>query len=102
MNPDQVKELYEKYFYYIIAGGLVFGAVIGLIPLLFGIRRGRRNLGIIAFILTIIDSGISPLLGLITMVIFTVIILFQKKEPLEVRVVNENPIGVSIDNSKDD
>jgi hypothetical protein len=81
MNPEQVKEFYEKYFYYIVAGSLVFGAVIGLVPLLFGIKRGNRNLGIIAFIVTIIDSGISPLLGLITCVIFTVIIIVKRAKP---------------------
>lgn len=102
MTPEQLREFYEKYFYYIIAGSLAFGAVIGLLPLLFGIRRGKKNLGIIGFIVTIIDSGFSPLLGLITCAIFTVVILLKKNEPAEGRVVNEVPLGVSDKNSTDD
>ena len=103
MNSEQFKELYDKYFYYLIAGGLVFGAVIGLIPLLFGIRRGNRNLGIVAFIVTLIDSGISPLLGLVTCVIFTVIIMVKRpqRETSENDVDNQNVAGVSINNSQD-
>lgn len=77
MDPNQVREIYEKYFYYIIAGSLVFGAIIGLIPLILGIKRARRNLGIIAWITTLIIAGLSPLLGLIVATIFTVIILLK-------------------------
>ena len=96
MNPEQFSEFYEKYFYYLIAGGLVFGAIIGLIPLLLGIRHGKRNLGILALVITIIDSGISPLLGLITCVIFTVIIVLIKKPQPD----SENAVNASVNNSQ--
>ncbi|MBK9214256.1 MAG: hypothetical protein IPM59_01435 [Chloracidobacterium sp.] len=76
MDPVQAREFFDNYFYYIIAGSLIFGALIGLVPLLIGRRRGRRNLGILGFVVTIVDSGISPILGFITAVVFTLVLIF--------------------------
>jgi len=79
MDPNQVRELYDKYFYYIIAGSLIFGAIIGLLPLVLGLKRGHRNLGIIAWIATLVTAGLSPLLGLIVAIVFLVIILLRPR-----------------------
>lgn len=76
MDPQQARDLFDNYFYYIIAGSVIFGALIGLVPLLIGIRRGRRNLGILGFVVTVIDSGVSPILGVITAIVFTLVLVF--------------------------
>lgn len=75
MDLVQAREFFDKYFYHIIAASLIFGALIGLVPLLVGRRRGRRNLGILGFVITIVDSGISPILGVITAVVFTLVLI---------------------------
>ncbi|MBP9664790.1 MAG: hypothetical protein KBD94_09215 [Pyrinomonadaceae bacterium] len=75
MDPQQARDFFDNYFYFIIAGSVIFGALIGLVPLLIGIRRGRRNLGILGFVVTVIDSGISPILGVITAIVFTLVLV---------------------------
>ena len=81
MNLEQIeqfRQFYQQYYYQILIGCFVIGAIFGSIPLLIGLRRDKRNLGIIAFIVTTIDSVIWLPLGLITAITFTVIILVQK------------------------
>ncbi len=80
MDPVQAREFFDTYFYYIIAGSLIFGVLIGLVPLLIGLRRGRRKLGFIGFVVTVVDSGISPILGVITAVVFTLVLVFGSKK----------------------
>jgi len=81
MDPvqiEQFKQFYLQYYYQILIGCLIVGAILGSVPLLIGLRRSKRNLGIIAFVVTIIDSVIWLPLGIITAIVFTVIILVQK------------------------
>jgi uncharacterized membrane protein affecting hemolysin expression len=86
MDPEQIqqfRQFYQQHYYQILVGCFVFGVILGSIPFFFGLRRGKRNLGIIAFIVTIIDSVIWLPLGLITAIVFTVIIIVQKTAPKE-------------------
>ena len=79
MTPEQIKEFYDTYFYYILAAGFVFGLLIGAIPLILGMKKGKRNLGIIAFVLVAILGAFSPLLSILVAVIFTVVIIVKSK-----------------------
>lgn len=75
MDQVQMQQLYQQYFYYILAAGIVIGLIFGAIPLIFGIKRGKRNLGLIGFILSGVAGAFSPLIAIILAVVFTVIIL---------------------------
>ena len=87
MTPEQIQqfqEFYNTYFYYIILGQLVFGLLVGAIPLILGVKRGKRNLGIIAFFVCVIGA-VSPLLCVLLAVIFSIVIIVKSKakEPAE-------------------
>ena len=82
MTPEQIqqfKEFYDTYFYYIILGQLVFGLLAGAVPLILGIKKGKRNLGIVAFIACAVIGAVSPLLCVIVAVIFSIVIVVKSK-----------------------
>ena len=76
--------IYNTYFYYIILGQLVFGLLVGAIPLILGVKRGKRNLGIISFFVCVIGA-VLPLLCVLLAVIFSIVIIVKSgaKEPAE-------------------
>ncbi|CAN5481211.1 hypothetical protein BH10ACI2_BH10ACI2_13820 [soil metagenome] len=80
MNPDQIKEFYDTYFYYIILAGVVFGLLIGAVPLILGIKKKKRNLGLIAIALCALTGSLSPLLCLIVAAVFTIVIIMKPRE----------------------
>lgn len=75
MNPEQIREFYDKYFYYILAGGILIGLLFGLVPLVLGIRKKKRNLGIVAIVSCAVVGGFSPILSIVAAVAFTIFIL---------------------------
>lgn len=79
MDYAQFREYFQRNFYYFLLGQLVFGAIIGAVPLLIGIRKGERKLGLIAFITSIILATVSPLLSIIVTIVFIVFIV--RKQP---------------------
>ncbi len=68
-------------FYYIVLAGVGIGLVLGLAPLLLGLRRNKRNLGIAGFLLSGIVGGFSPLLSIVAAAIFTFLVLRKAPEP---------------------
>lgn len=79
MDYGQFRETFQQNFYYFLIGQLVFGAIIGSVPLLLGIKRQKRNLGLIAFITSIVLATVSPLISLIVCVVFIIVILRSGK-----------------------
>lgn len=77
MDSQQLAEYAKEHWLMLLLINAGVGFVLGLIPLIFGIRRGKRNLGIIGLLVTTIVSIPSYLLGLISAVIFTIIV-FRK------------------------
>lgn len=75
MNLEEFKEIYDQYFYYILAAQIGIGLLFGSIPLVLGIRRDKRNLGVIGFISAGVVGAISPILSLIDAVVFTLLVL---------------------------
>ena len=82
MDQAQMQELYRQYFYYIIAAGVIIGLIFGAIPLILGIKRGKRNLGLVGFILAGLAGAFSPLVAVIIAVVFIVLVI-RKKRPNE-------------------
>ena len=70
------------YFIGVIFGALFAGGIIGLIPLILGINKGQKQLGIIGFACCIGGSFILGLLLSIPIaIVFTVIILNKANSP---------------------
>jgi len=80
MDQGQIRELYQQYFYYILAAGIVVGLVFGSIPLILGIRRKKRNLGLVGFILSGVAGAFSPLIAAIVSIVFVVLVVRSKSQ----------------------
>jgi len=79
MNSEQLRELYDKYFYYILIADIGIGLLIGLLPLILGIARKSRNLGIVGLVSSGVIGGLSPILSIIVAAIFTALIVRKSK-----------------------
>jgi hypothetical protein len=75
MNPEEIKELYSQYFYYILAADILIGLVFGLVPLIFGLRRKKRNLGFTGFLLSGLVGAFSPLLSIVVAAVFVFLVM---------------------------
>ena len=89
MDQAQAQQLVQQYFYYIIAAGVVIGLVFGSIPLILGIRRKKRNLGLAGFFLSGIAGAFSPLVAIIVSVVFIVLVV-RSKGPAEPEAGNDD------------
>tara|TARA_Y100001970_G_scaffold222937_1_gene274374 strand:+ start:6955 stop:7191 length:237 start_codon:yes stop_codon:yes gene_type:complete len=70
------------YFVGVIFGALIMGAIIGLIPLILGINKGQKQLGIIGLVSCIVGSLILGLfLSIPIAIVFTIIILTKSNSP---------------------
>ena len=96
MNQEQIQAFYDKYFYYILVGGVVIGMLFGLVPLVLAIKRQRRNLGLIALASCALVGGFAPIFSIIVAAAFTCWIFFSTRQPTEVIVTNEEPINVNV------
>ncbi len=80
-------------FWDLVLIGVGVGVVLGLIPLILGFVKGRRNLGIYGFVASIIGGGaISSVLSLIIVVVFVWLIL---KKPID-----KKPVETTIENNE--
>jgi len=77
-----------------------FGLLLGLIPLVLGFLKKERSYAVFGFLGSIIGGAILGIfLSVPVAVIFTWLILRKpKNEVVDVRVVNENPIDVKVEN----
>lgn len=64
------------YMHLLLIGAAV-GLVFGLIDLFFAFKKGRKGLGIIAFIVCLLLGTASPVLGFLAFVIFLIVILVK-------------------------
>jgi hypothetical protein len=89
-------------FWDLIIIGIGVGVVLGLIPLILGFVKNKRNLGIYGFIASIVSGSLSSILSFIAVIVFIWLILKKPivKEPSEIVNVNENPVKVEIDNTE--
>jgi len=64
-----------------MAFGAVTGLLFGLVPLLLGLKRGKRRLGIIGFLVCFLGgAGAGILLSLPALLIFTWLIVRKSRE----------------------
>ena len=67
----------EAYLFFALLGAGI-GLILGLIPLMMGIRRGHKKLGIAGLVVTILAGALSPFAAIVSAVIF-VIVLVRKR-----------------------
>lgn len=95
----QINLSYTEAITYIALIGLVVGFLLGLIPLILGIKKGKRNYGYYGIAASALLGLISPLLSVATVIVFVWLIL-KKPNSTEVAVVDEKPVDVPTDNSE--
>lgn len=93
MNTEQMREFFRQNFYYIIAAGVGIGLLFGTLPLILGIRRGKRNLGLLALIVCGASGGASPILALIVAGIFTWLVLRGPRTTAAVPIISLGILG---------
>jgi Na+/melibiose symporter-like transporter len=92
----------ELTYFQMILIGMGVGLVLGLIPLILGIVKGKRKLAIWGFVASIAAGAAWSVLSLITVIVFIWLILRKPSEakPVQDEIVNENPIDVSVEDSE--
>ncbi|HEY8563204.1 MAG TPA: hypothetical protein VIL74_22695 [Pyrinomonadaceae bacterium] len=87
----------ELTYFQMVLIGVGIGAVLGLVPLILGLVKGKKKLAIIGFFASIAAGAAWSVLALLVMIIFIWLIL---RKPVQVEVVNKNPIDVALKNSE--
>ena len=83
--------------------GMGVGLILGLIPLILGLIKGRKKLAVWGLVASIAAGTIQSFLALITVIVFVWLILRKsaEAEPVKVEVVDENPIDAAVKDSED-
>lgn len=79
------------------------GLVLGLVPLIFGFVKGRVKYGVIGLLACLVGGAVlGIILSVPAMVFFTwLVVRGGKADPVEVVVVNQAPIDVSVHEGKE-
>ena len=91
MSPEEVRAFASENLIYILVFNFILSLFLGIICLIVGIRRGKRNLGIIGLVISIIAGIPSWLFGLISAGVFTTIILVKSKSGKDTGMTIESP-----------
>jgi MFS family permease len=68
----------REFLIYAILIGAALGALFGLVPLILGIRRDNRRMGLYGFVASIVAGAFAPLLSIIIVAIFAWLIVKKK------------------------
>jgi hypothetical protein len=66
---------YTQFYLYIFLGQIIVGIILGLVPFFLGRKRGKASLGNWGLLVTIIAGAISPIAALISVGIYTWLIV---------------------------
>jgi len=66
-------------YYDLIIAGVVIGILLGLIPLILGIKKKNRKYGMYGFVGSVIGGAITPIISIIVVGIFSWLILRNSK-----------------------
>lgn len=64
-----------QFFSILLVIGFFVGLILGLIPLFMAIKREKKPLGVTALIVSVVLGTISPVLALISCIVFVIVIL---------------------------
>ena len=100
MDPSTLTTQQAIIFGILINAGI--GLVLGLIPLILGFVKGNAKYGVYGFLAAIVGGAIlGILLSIPAVVVFSWLIARDPKKPVEVVVVNQEPIDVSVTENTD-
>ena len=77
--------------------GMGVGFILGLIPLILGIIKGKKKPALWGFVASIAAGAVWSLLALVTMIVSVWLIL--RKPVQKVEVATENPVDVPVKDS---
>ena len=72
---EQIKLTYSEAVMYLALAGVLIGVLLGLVPLILGFKKKKRQYAIFGFVASIICGAIMPLLSIIVVAVFTWLIL---------------------------
>ncbi len=75
---NEIELTYRELYLYVIIGGAIVGALLGLIPLILGRRRNKARLGLYGLLASIVAGAIAPLLAIVVVAIFSWLIVKDK------------------------
>lgn len=78
--------------------GMGVGFVLGLIPLILGIAKGKKKLALWGFVASVGAGAVWSVLSLLTAIVFIWLILRNPVQKVE--VANENPVDVLVKDSE--
>lgn len=72
---NDIELTYREFYLYVIIGGAILGALLGLIPLILGRRKNKPRLGLYGFLVSIVAGALAPLFALVVAGIFSWLIV---------------------------
>ena len=75
---NDIEFTYREFYLYVIVGGAILGALLGLILLFLGRRKGQGRLGLYGFVASIVAGAIAPILSVVVVAIFAWMITKSK------------------------
>ena len=96
MEPFRIS--YNELLLYVFAAGIVIGILLGLIPLILGIKRKNRKYGMYGFVGSVIGGAITPIISVIVVAIFSWLIVRNSKTDLSAQL-KETADGTAVSDS---
>lgn len=96
---EPIRVTYNELIYYVLLAGVLIGIVLGLIPLIFGIKRHNRKYGMYGFLGSVIGGAITPIISIVVVSIFTWLILRKPKAEVSPNSTEVNSVETDSTNS---
>ena len=75
---NDIELTYRELYLYVMIGGAILGALLGLVPFVLGRRKNKGRLGLYGFLASIVGGALAPLLAIIIAAAFSWIIVRDK------------------------
>ena len=76
---EPIRLTYNEWIAYSFAGSIIIGILLGLIPLILGIKKKNRKYGMYGFVGSVIGGVITYIISIIVVSIFSWLILRNSK-----------------------
>ena len=80
---NEIELTYRQFYLYVMIGGAILGALLGLIPLILGRRRNKGTLGWYGLLASTVGGAIAPLLSVVAVAIFSWLIVRGKPDQID-------------------
>jgi MFS family permease len=79
---EPIRITYNEWIAYAAASGVIIGVLLGLIPLILGVKKRNRKYGMYGFVGSVIGGAFAPIIPIIVVSIFSWLILRKSKADL--------------------